>query len=309
MKDLQLYPSNALLPAALERLLPPEVTNAVYTSGAATAEEIRLHTDRFCTVRSQNQTYPTNLILSPTRMRDILHMLCAGSIYAYEESLRQGYLIACHGVRVGVCGHAATENGKVIGVAEISALVIRIPHHVSIQATVLSQRLLSENSCGGMLVYAPPGMGKTTLLRAITRECATPPSARHTVVVDTREEIGYGLAEQNLYLSILSAFPRKLGIEIAVRSLGAQLIVCDEIGNDDEIDAILAASNCGVPLLASVHGGSLQQIFSRSAIRKLHQAGVFQYYVGLQRRQNDLHFSITSHEQADKLLSERSRYP
>ena len=160
-----------------------------------------------------------------------------------------------------------------------------------------------------MLIYAPPGVGKTSLLRSLIVALAGPPYERQLAVIDTREELSACGTRECCGAEWLVGYPRAVGIEIATRTLAPHLIVCDEIGNDDEIDAILAASNCGVPLLASVHGGSLQQIFSRSAIRKLHQAGVFQYYVGLQRRQNDLHFSITSHEQADKLLSERSRYP
>lgn len=309
MKDIQKANRFPLLPPALERLLPPEVIDAVQACGAPTVEEVRLHANRFCSVKSGTITYPTRLLLSETRMRDILHALCGGSLYAHGETIRHGYLTPCKGVRVGICGHAATEGTNVIGVSEVSTLVIRVPHHVPMSATPLSTLLLSQNTCGGMLIYAPPGVGKTTLLRAITRECTSPQNARHTVVVDTREELCYGLEEENLNLSILSAYPRGLGIEIAVRSLCAELIVCDEIGSDEEVDAILAASNCGVPLLASVHGGSLQQLFSRSALKQLHRSGVFRYYVGLQRWQNRLHFSITTHEQADKCLLEGSVLP
>ena len=296
------------IPTDLARLLPPEVMDAVGASGAPTAEEIRLHADRFCSVRSGGQTYQTRLLLSATRIRDVLHALCSGSLYAYGESIRQGYLTPCKGVRVGVCGRAATEKGEIIGVGEITALIIRIPHAVPIDASFLGTRLRASEG-GGMLIYALPGVGKTTLLRAVACECATPPNALHTVVVDTREELCYGLEGNQLYLSALSAFPRKLGIEIAVRSLGAELIVCDEIGSDDEVDAILAASNCGVPLLASMHGASLQQLFSRNALRKLHHSGVFQNYVGLRRVGNQLHYSITTHEQADKLLSGKELVP
>lgn len=295
----------ASLPSDLERLLPPEVTEAVQASGAPTVEEVRLHANRFCTVKSQGITYHTHLSLTPTRMRDVLQALCSGSLYTYEESIRKGYLTPCNGVRVGVCGHAATERGEIIGVCNVSTLVIRIPHRVTVDASLLSGKLLSSDNGGsGMLIYAPPGVGKTTLLRAITQECATPPNARHTVVVDTREELCYGLEDEHLWVSILSAYPRRAGIEIAVRSLGAELIVCDEIGNDDEVNAILSASNCGVPLLASVHGTSIRQLFTRDLFKKLHASGVFRYYVALERRQNQLCFSVTTREQADRLLRE-----
>ena len=303
MKDTRTS-KTALLPPALERLLPPEVIDAVQESGAPTAEEVRLHANRFCSVRSQGVTYPTRLLLSATRIRDILHALCAGSLYAFEESICQGYLSPCRGVRVGVCGRAATEAGRVIGVCDVSTLVIRIPHFVKIDASLLCDRLLSHERTGGMLIYAPPGVGKTTLLRAIASECARPDKQRHTVVVDTREELGFGLEEESLSMCVLSAYPRRIGIEIAFRTLGAELIVCDEIGNDDEVDAILSASNCGVPLLASVHGASLSQVFSSEAMKKLHRAGVFRDYVGITRERDELRFTVTPHKMADKLFME-----
>lgn len=303
MKELQKNRSPTRLPVALTRLLPPEVVDAVAASGAPTVEELRLNADRFSTVKSRGQTYQLHLLLSRNRLRDTLQTLCAGSLYTYGESIRHGYLSPATGIRVGVCGRAATEDGKIIGVSDVTSLIIRIPHAVLVDASALAARLLSCD--GGMLIYAPPGVGKTTLLRAIARECATPPSARHTVIIDTREELCYGLDGEELDLCVLSAYPRKEGIEIAVRSLGAELIVCDEIGNDGDADAILSASNCGVPMLASVHGASLQQLFSRDLLKRLHQAGVFRYYVGLERTGDELHYSVTPHAEVDKPLSGR----
>ena len=46
-----------------------------------------------------------------------------------------------------------------------------------------------------------------------------------TVAVDTRAELRFGTENPRLTLDVLVGYPRALGIEIAVRSLGAQLIV------------------------------------------------------------------------------------
>ena len=83
---------------------------------------------------------------------------------------------------------------------------------------------------------------------------------------------------------MLSGYPRGIGIEIAARTLNPQLIVCDEIGADiKEAEAITAAHNCGVALLASAHASSAEQLKRRRGIAMLCERGVFSYYVGISR--------------------------
>jgi stage III sporulation protein AA len=66
--------------------------------------------------------------------------------------------------------------------------------------------------------------------------------------------------------------------------MNAQLILCDEIGNDREAEAVLAAANCGVPIVATAHAASVGQLLMRPGFDVLHSAGVFASYVGIRRR-------------------------
>ena len=127
-------------------------------------------------------------------------------------------------------------------------------------------------------------MGKTTLLRALAKEVSSPRYGRHTVIVDTRGELNVELNDPTLNLDVMSGYPRELGIEIAVRTMGAQLIICDEIGSMADAHATLGAANCGVPLIASAHAASVGELLERPAIEILHRAHVFGKYVGLSRR-------------------------
>ena len=294
-----------LLPPKLAQALPPDLIDAVSRCGAPTVEELRLQAERFSSVRCHGQTYTVETLLSVQRMREILQALCGGSLYAYEETIRQGYLTPGGGIRVGVCGTAATENGRVIGVGAVTGLIVRIPHRVNVDASPITEKLFSPGACGGILIYAPPGVGKTTLLRAVAIDAASPAHKKHTVAVDTREELKYTLDGKHLYLNILSAYPRKLGIEIAVRSLGAELIVCDEIGNDEDVDAILSAANCGVPVVASAHAATLRELLARPAFERLHQARVFRYYVGIRRSRIGFDYLFSNALEADKPLPPR----
>ena len=271
------------LPSPLSSILPLHVCDAIVRSGAPMIEEIRLHRDRYASVTCGGRSYFTSVTLNEKEMNDILKRMCGGSLYAFSHTINQGYLTMPGGIRVGVCGSAALENGKVIGVSGISGLIIRIPHALQIDVSPLLHRFDAPFSLFGMLIYAPPGVGKTTLLRSLAEELSSPAYRLRTVVVDTREELCFSLSKKESNLDVLVGYPRDVGIEIAVRSMGAQAVICDEIAASDA-RAILSAANCGVPLIASAHAASLEELLSRPDIQLLHRARVFGEYVGIQRR-------------------------
>lgn len=272
-----------MLPPAVLRVLPPHLADAAVHAGLGAIEELRLHSGRACTVTGGGETRSLGTVLDEKQMRDILQLMCGGSLYAYSHTINQGFLTLEGGVRVGIAGTAAMDGGHVIGISKVTGMMIRIPHRVQVDASPIVTRLLSHRGTRGILIYAPPGVGKTTLLRAIAAQASSGTSGLHTVAVDTREELYCGLEEQSLRLDILLGYPRELGIEIAVRSLGAQLVICDEIGSAEDARAILLSANRGVPLVASAHAASLEELLSRPPLMELHRAHVFGTYVGLLR--------------------------
>ena len=120
-------------------------------------------------------------------------------------------------------------------------------------------------------------------------------------VVDSRGEL-CPTSEQTALrrkctVDVLSGYPRPKGIEIAVRTLNAEVAVCDELGDVDEGKAVLAVQNCGVPLLATAHGRALEELLTRPGIRMLHDAGVFAFYVGVARTETGFSYTVTRREE------------
>ena len=84
-------------------------------------------------------------------------------------------------------------------------------------------------------------------------------------------------------MDILSGYSKARGIEIAQRTLAAEIIAVDEIASSDECEAILAVGFGGVSMLATAHAGSRAELFSKKSIAPLINAGVFSCFVRLFR--------------------------
>ena len=275
-----------LLPPFLEALLPSRVVEALLRAvpEGLFPEEIRLRCERAASVTVAGKSIALPSVLSRQDMQAQLARFCSGSLYAHAETLNEGYLVLPCGVRVGVVGHATVVGGRLTGITEISAFAIRVPHRAPVLVGQEPCRIFEElGGTRGVLLYAPPGVGKTTVLRGVARHLASGARPRRVAVVDTRCELAGLLEGRELLLDVLSGYPRGHGIGIATRSLCAEVIVCDEIGDLGEAQEIVAAHTGGVPLIATAHARGVRELLSRPAMRLLHEARVFGAYVGISR--------------------------
>ena len=290
IKTANRTPDTSIL-TTLGRILPYKLFDAVRCSetGLLEVEEIRCRRGRrlYLTCGGRNISLPVTV--TEQDIASIFDSVCGGSLYAHKDSLAEGYVTLDGGLRAGIVGRAVFEGGQIIGVYDVSAINLRIPRSIRV-----SCRQIADLLCDGVLIYSKPGVGKTTLLRSLALSAASGESPLRVAVVDTRGEIGAFLDGEGASVDILTGYPKAKGIEIAVRTMNPQLIVCDEIGVG-EADSISAAQNCGVPLLASVHGSSVEKIMQRAEIRRLHASGVFGYYVGIERSAYGFEYRITEH--------------
>ena len=92
-------------------------------------EEIRLRACGDVRVISKNQemvvALKKNAMVTRQELDTILNNLLDYSYYAYEEELAKGYITIEGGHRVGICGRAVLDHGKVTLIKEVSSLNLR----------------------------------------------------------------------------------------------------------------------------------------------------------------------------------------
>lgn len=200
----------------------------------------------------------------------IFNHICDYSPYAYESQLKQGFMTVAGGHRVGVCGQVVLENGGIAMLKQVEFLHIRIVHEVLGVGDALLPYLFDGKEFLNTLIVSSPGAGKTTMLRDLTRSLSDGSAyadGKQICVIDERSELAgcyMGVPQNHIGLrtDVLDGCPKADGMMMAIRSMGPEILVVDELGLKKDYEALDMASVCGISLLASVHGNRLSQILA-----------------------------------------------
>lgn len=224
-------------------------------------------------------------------IRRIFQAVCENSVYAYIDEIRQGFVTIRGGHRVGFAGRAVAPCGKVENFREISSLNIRIAREVIGAADSIMNDIYAERGIVNTLLVAPPLVGKTTMLRDIARQISD--SGIKVGIADDRGEIAamyHGVPQNDVGLQtdVLDGAPKSEAVTMLLRSMAPQVIVSDEISTSADADALAQAFGTGVGVIASAHGGSLEEVMARDLLRPLFGSGGFRQVILLSRSRNGL---------------------
>ncbi len=214
-----------------------------------------------------------------------INRLCEGSVYRYMHTINSGYIITGFGIRAGVCGECVYENGRISAVREFSSINIRIPKNIEELASDTA-RFIQKNPFKSILIFSPPGEGKTTYIRSLACLLSKGQKPKRIAVIDERGEIfpsAGGFINSAGIIDRLGGYSKHEGIEIATRLFSPEIIICDEIGQSDDINAMMSAQNNGIALIATTHGDTVSSLLSRPIIKRLIEHRVFDYLLRLKR--------------------------
>lgn len=231
-------------------------------------------------------------IVTMEDIRNTLDFISRYSLYAYEDEIRQGFITIQGGHRVGIAGKVVMEDRNIKTIRHISFLNIRLSHQVKGCGNDLLPYIGDENGIRHTLIISPPRCGKTTLLRDLIRQLSDGTKKRKGVtvgVVDERSEIGacyQGVPQNDLgkRTDVLDCCPKAYGMLMLIRSMSPVVVAVDEIGSQEDIEAIEYVINAGCSILATVHGNSIEDIRNKPVLRRLVEERIFERYVVLNNK-------------------------
>ncbi|MBQ8658589.1 MAG: hypothetical protein IJ506_05585 [Clostridia bacterium] len=218
------------------------------------------------------------LVCSYSEISDTVYAAGKFSVYSVEEQIKRGFITAEHGERIGLAGEFVYEKGNPLSIRKIQSLCIRVPHEIIGCGREIYERCLTDR-LRSVLIVSPPGFGKTTILRDLTRMISEN-TKRNILVCDERGELSAG--ELGATSDVLLYADKERAFEAGIRAMRPDLIVTDELSAFD-MSAVRRAISAGVKTIATAHFDKIETIeesflgaFERYVVLRTDEIGALQ---------------------------------
>ncbi|MCG7311909.1 stage III sporulation protein AA [Priestia flexa] len=281
-----------------------------------TLEEVRIRIGRPIELTIDSQPVFLSYVVTAEDTLFILNKLSHFSIYMIEEELKKGYVTIEGGHRVGLAGKVITENGHVRVIRDVTSFNIRVAkEQIGIAEPLIP--LLYQSRWLSTILIGPPQTGKTTMIRDLARMMSTGNRQRKIEavkvgIVDERSEIAgcvKGVPQHTFgtRIDVLDSCPKAEGMMMMIRSMSPNVLIVDEVGSEEDCQAVLEAVNAGVQVFMTVHGYDLFDLNKRPSLKQLIELEVFERYIVL-TNENGPGTVKTIYDRGRKPLSLKSNY-
>lgn len=212
------------------------------------------------------------LTCTAAQVQETFLSLCGYSVHSVQREICEGFLTLPGGHRAGLCGRAGTDAaGRVQSLSTVTSINLRIARAMPHAAKELYTEVFRQGLCSVILAGAPLS-GKTTILRDLARRLSM--DLYRVSVVDSRREL-----EPLPGCDVLSGYGKEEGILCALRSLSPEIILCDEVATQAEVQALEQGFATGVDCVVTVHAKTEKDLFHRPVFRQLLSSEQFAYVV------------------------------
>ena len=219
----------------------------------------------------------------------VINSATKNSLYAFMSELKQGYITAEGGIRIGVCGEVVLDDsGGVQTIKNVCSLNIRIPHQIKNCAHTALCYILN-GAVNSTLILAPPGAGKTTFLKDICDNISNDHRVYQTLICDERFEIASSYQGQlgssvGAYTDVISGATKDFAFKFGIRNMKPDVVVCDEIITQNDAVSVLNCINSGVSVIATAHAKNIAEALGRKELKMLLEQKAFKVIVVLSER-------------------------
>lgn len=235
-------------------------------------------------LRDKNQS----IVYADKRLIEyIVEHITEKSVYRYNSQIQKGFMTTQDGMRVGLAGEIVeNEDNTVRTIKNLTSMVIRIPHEIKNCASDILPFIVDSAGVKNTLIISPPGCGKTTMIRDISRSLCFVDKIYNVLVVDERYEIagaenGIPRMDIGLTADVISGGTKGFSFNSGIRTLKPDVIITDEIGAQSDASAIRQAILSGVKVIATTHAASVQELRKRNIFIEMFHDKVFDRYVVL----------------------------
>ncbi|MEJ8776505.1 stage III sporulation protein AA [Pseudogracilibacillus sp. ICA-222130] len=233
-----------------------------------------------------------------------LRQLTNHSIYRMDEPFKQGFLTISGGHRIGFSGEVLTDEKKI---KEATFFNIRIAQEIKGIAKPLLNNIKEGNTLQHTIIFGAPQTGKTTLLRDLAKQISDDGMISQKVaIVDERSELaacknGIPQLDIGVRTDIMDNCLKQFGMFMMIRSMSPQILIIDEIGSIEDVQAILEAIRTGVTIICTAHSNNMDELMERPQLKSLFEQQLFKRFVHVTRDTNGA-FSFTMfHKKNEKM--------
>lgn len=269
----------------LINVFPTEVKQHILNLDFDEITEIRMRVNKPLIVNTlRGELIYPQIIITEYQLYETFNCITDYSAYAYENSIKNGYITLEGGHRVGLGGEVLLEDGKIKNFKNIRFLNFRISHFIKDCGVDLIKELLVGQEFLNTVIVSKPGLGKTTLLRDLIRLLSENLKGTSISVIDERNELsgsynGTPFIDLGDRTDVIVGTGKSQGIMLAIRAMSPRIIAVDEIGSEEDVKVLKYAKLSGVKILATIHGDSVEDV-----IKKVGQADFFERYIVIKNK-------------------------